>query len=105
VLYWDLCLYSHARNPSIRRKHHASCILRFHHRTLRLYDVAFSASGEIVGGAGTARTVQLWDVEGGRFLHSLRHADEVMALAFSPDGTLLASGGYDAEVYLWALPN
>jgi WD40 repeat protein len=27
-----------------------------------------------------------------------------MAVAFSPDGTLLASGGYDHRIYLWSVP-
>merc|ERR1719401_2082946 len=31
----------------------------------------------------------------------LKHADEVMALAFSPDGTRLVSGGEDALVVIW----
>jgi len=26
-----------------------------------------------------------------------------MAVVFSPDGTLLASGGYDNQVYLWGI--
>jgi len=27
----------------------------------------------------------------------------VMAVAFSPDGKLLASGGYDHQIYLWGV--
>jgi WD40 repeat protein len=45
--------------------------------------------------------VKLWDVAGGRLLRFLPHDDEVMAVAFLPDGTLLASGGYDHPIYLW----
>jgi WD40 repeat protein len=36
--------------------------------------------------------------------HTLSHGDEVMAVACSPDGTLLASGGYDNQIYLWGVP-
>jgi len=28
---------------------------------------------------------------------------EIMAVAFSPDGSLLVSGGYDNQVYLWGI--
>lgn len=38
-------------------------------------------------------------------LHTLSgHSDRVMTLAFSPDGSLLASGGYDNQVHLWGIP-
>jgi WD40 repeat protein len=39
-----------------------------------------------------------------RQVRSLPHADEVMSVASSPDGALLASGCYDSQVYLWGIP-
>jgi WD40 repeat protein len=32
------------------------------------------------------------------------HSDRIMNLAFSPDGRLLASGGYDQLIYLGGVP-
>jgi WD40 repeat protein len=36
-------------------------------------------------------------------LVSLRHGDEVTAVAFSPDGRLLVSADYLQKVYLWGI--
>jgi WD40 repeat protein/serine/threonine protein kinase len=46
-------------------------------------------------------TVQIWDAATGRPLRSLPHRNWVTASAFRPDGKVLATGGYDAAVYLW----
>ena len=52
---------------------------------------------------GVEHRARLWDVASGKPLHTLAHPDEVMALAFSPDGALLATGGYDNLVYVWGV--
>lgn len=50
------------------------------------------------------RTVNLWDLEGVRSVITLTgHRGLVGALAFSPDGRTLASGGRDRAVKFWAL--
>ena len=51
------------------------------------------------------RTVKLWEVATGRQVRSLPHADEVVTVAFAPDGTLLVSGGYDNQINLWGIPH
>jgi WD40 repeat protein len=52
--------------------------------------------------AGSLGAVSVWDTRSGKELHRLEaHAQEVFALAFSPDGKLLATGGLDGVLRLW----
>jgi len=65
----------------------------------RLQDIALSATGSFVPVQGE---VTLWDVALGRERAALRkHRAGVRALAFSPDGRTLATGGFDRSVLLW----
>jgi serine/threonine protein kinase len=49
----------------------------------------------------TGDTINIWDVRSGRVMHVVKHADKVVAVAFSPDGALLASGSLDRTVKIW----
>src|SRR5438067_1819150 len=49
-------------------------------------------------------TVRLWDVNTGKEARRpLLHPDAIIALAFSPDGKMLATGGFGNRVRLWAV--
>jgi WD40 repeat protein len=63
--------------------------------------VAFSPDGRILAVA-VEQAVQLWDVATASRLTSLEgHEGKVNCLAYSPDGTRLASGSSDRTVRLW----
>lgn len=90
-------------------------------RTLRLWDVAANNAREVIGG-GMAPTwpaiftpdgarvaapslaqpgINLWGVGEGVFLRTLGNHPDVRSIAFSPDGTLLATGGDDRTAQIW----
>ena len=87
--------------------------------------VALDAQGTLVA-AGNGASIEIWDARTGDPLQTLTnycedetletraaceeadedwlgHEKEVTALAFSPDGTLLASGSADTTIIFWAL--
>jgi mono/diheme cytochrome c family protein len=52
--------------------------------------------------AGSSRDVKIFATKDGALQHTLvKHTDWVTALAFSPDGKLLASGDRVGNIYLW----
>lgn len=68
--------------------------------------IAFSCDGKILAGGEDQddAAVRLWDATTGKLLQVLHgHTESITALAFTPDGTLLASGGLDEKIYLWRL--
>ncbi len=67
----------------------------------RRHCVAFSADGRWVASGGYGQ-ITIMDAMKGTQRHQLMGHDElVTAMAFSPDGLRVASGGHDATVKLW----
>jgi polar amino acid transport system permease protein len=78
--------------------------------------LALSSDGTLVA-AGNGENIQIWDARSGDAVQTLQgywedeseqedwlgHDKDVTVLAFSPDGTILASGGADKIIVIWEL--
>src|SRR5262249_5774365 len=50
-----------------------------------------------------SNSLRLWDAATGALIKEMRgHTNGAEAIAFSPDGTRIASGGIDRTIYFWA---
>ena len=76
---------------------------------MRPFTLAFTPCGQYFASgswwAGTDKvSIRLWDVANGENIATfLGHPTDIQCLAFSPDSTILASGGFDGVIYLWDL--
>jgi WD40 repeat protein len=69
-----------------------------------VHSAVLSPDGKTLATAeGPARTLKLWEVSTGKEIQTISsaHTEYAVAVAWSPDGTMLASSGGEGVVKLW----
>jgi WD40 repeat protein len=61
----------------------------------------YGPGGKRLPAAGYLGVTELWDLSSDQMIRLLPGGSQINALAFSPDGNLLATGGQDNHVRLW----
>ena len=62
--------------------------------------MALSPDGHALA-LGCSGSLEIWDLDSGKPLSQVARATSVICLAWSPDGKMLAGGGFNRSVYLW----
>jgi len=71
-----------------------------------VFKIAVSAKDGLLATASADKSVRLWDAAGGTSTKTLQGlTGHVFALAFSPDGTMIAGGSFLGEVGIWKVPD
>lgn len=105
IVLWDL--------PQVLARRTVEPLVRLRSHTDGVTSVVFSPDGKLLASGSYDRAIKLWDLSFlPRDLTTLRypapinligHDDCVQSLAFSPDGTRLASASSDYTVKIWNL--
>ena len=67
--------------------------------------VALARPGKLPAVAASGgKTIYFWNIAKREPITLKEHTSEVCKLAFTPDGTVLASGDVDGTIHLWSLP-
>lgn len=98
-----------------------SIIYKFDNHSNMIWDVAFSPNGRYAASASWDASINLWDIESKELVHKLKHAQKfrlvqtepfyqdrmvpnmINTIAFSPEGSKMASGSSDGMIRIWDL--
>ena len=77
-----------------------TCVRRLDGHTNNVRGLAFSRNGARLASASTSGSLRLWNVADGAVLNRVTSATKLVGVAFSPDGSLLATADEDGVVML-----
>ena len=63
----------------------------------------FTNDGKQIVAANLDGVVKIYDVDGKKEVKELKAHDGILALALSPDGTKIATGGWDQLIKIWSI--
>ncbi|KAM0420376.1 hypothetical protein ACHAPT_011795 [Fusarium lateritium] len=69
----------------------------------RAISTQFSSDGAFLGSIHEDRTVKVWDIGTGQWLHFLSFSSDLRDMSFSPDMRLIASGSTDNMVHICSI--
>ncbi|KAG1771884.1 hypothetical protein EV702DRAFT_634073 [Suillus placidus] len=72
--------------------------------TYRVNSIVIHSSGTHAVSASSDNTVRLWQLSDKQTIAIFQHASSVFCAAFSANGRLILSGGYDKRVGVWTAP-
>lgn len=105
VNLWDWRNGSLKRSLPIPSLYDQSGAVRFERARYRgapivILSIDFSPDGRLVAAGGNNRTINVWQVQGGRMIHALKGQNYgVTSVNFSPDGDTLAASGTDIKLW------
>lgn len=66
------------------------------------HSLAWSPDGDVVVGAGAESRIRVWELPGGKLLHSFQaHSEGIRKVTWSREGSLVASGSLDETIKVW----
>lgn len=72
--------------------------------TYKVNSIVINSSGTHAVSASSDNTVRLWQLSDKQTVAIFQHASSVFCAAFSANGRLILSGGYDKRVAVWTAP-
>ncbi|MEG4584108.1 protein kinase [Microcoleus sp. MOSTC5] len=92
-----------ASNPKLL-SNNWRCARILHGHSDSVNAVVINPQGNILASASDDKTIKLWDLQTGEFIHTFfGHSARVDAVAISPDGRMMVSGSFDRKVIEWKL--